>query len=96
MDTLAGGPDSVQARRDAPEFEPDADYPDAFYRNKWWIYDPERPLYSAIGIHGQFVTIDGATDLVVARFSSLPDADEPSDEYAHMALVRAFADALSG
>ena len=96
VDTLAGGPDSVQARRDAPEFEPDADYPDAFYRNQWWVYDPERPLYSAIGIHGQFVTIDGATDLVVARFSSLPDADEPSDEYAHMALVRAFADALSG
>jgi CubicO group peptidase (beta-lactamase class C family) len=96
QDTIAGAPDSKQAWLDGSQFAADPRHPDAFYRNKWWIYDPSRPLYSAIGIHGQFVTIDGAAELVVARFSSLPLADDEADEEAHMMLVRAFADALTG
>ncbi|HEY6567820.1 MAG TPA: serine hydrolase [Actinomycetota bacterium] len=95
-DTVTGAPDSAQAWLDGPQFEPDPLFPNAFYRNKWWIYDPSRPLYSAIGIHGQYVTIDGEAELVVARFSSLPVADDEADDQAHMALVGTFAEALAG
>jgi CubicO group peptidase (beta-lactamase class C family) len=96
QDSLTGAADSRQAWLDGPQFETDPLFPDAFYRNKWWIYDPARPLYSAIGIHGQYVTIDGTAEMVVARFSSLPVADDEADDRTHMALVATFADALAG
>jgi CubicO group peptidase (beta-lactamase class C family) len=95
-DTLAGGADSRAAYAAQIDFEPDPDFPDAFYRNQWWIYDPERPLYSAIGIHGQYVTIDGAAGLVVARFSSLPAADDEESHRLHTAAVRAIAATVNG
>jgi CubicO group peptidase (beta-lactamase class C family) len=95
-DTLSGGPDSTKAWWEAPQFKPDPMFPDAFYRNKWWIHDATRPLYSAIGIHGQYVTIDGAAELVVARFSSLPVADDEADDQRHIAVVGALGEALTG
>ena len=96
QDTLKGAADSKQAWLDGPQFAPDPLFPEAFYRNKWWIYDPSRPLYSAIGIHGQYVTIDAAAELVVARFSSLPEADDETDERLHLSLVDAIGEALTG
>ena len=88
-DTLAGGPDSVQARRDAPEFEPDPDYPDAFYRNKWWIYDPERSVVLR-DRHPRSVRDDrrsGRSGRGTVLEPGRTPTSEP-DEYAHMALVR--------
>jgi CubicO group peptidase (beta-lactamase class C family) len=94
-DTLAGGPDSRDAWAAQVDHRPDPAFPDAFYRNKWWIHDPSRRLYSAIGIHGQFVTVDGEADLVVARFSSQPVADDETLDPVYIAAVGAIAAELS-
>jgi CubicO group peptidase (beta-lactamase class C family) len=94
QDTMVGGHDSRQAWADSDRDE-DMGVPVAFYRNNWWIHDPERPLMSTIGIHGQAVTIDGEAELVVARFSSLPNADDDDDLRAHLAVVTAIAEACS-
>jgi CubicO group peptidase (beta-lactamase class C family) len=47
---------------------------DAYYRDQWWVIDPERGTRSGYGIHGQQVLVDDRTESVVARFSSQPDA----------------------
>jgi hypothetical protein len=94
-DTLVGGPDSREAFAAQPD-GPDPEWPDGFYRNKWWVLDPSRPLFSAIGIHGQFATIDGGAGLVVAMFSSRAVADDDGGFRLFMAGVRAIGEALGG
>jgi CubicO group peptidase (beta-lactamase class C family) len=93
-DTWAGGPDSREAYA-ASEDEPDLDYPDAFYRNKWWVLDPRGGVMTAIGIHGQWVTIVEPAELVVARVSSHPVADDAEDGRRHLAAIGAIARALT-
>jgi hypothetical protein len=87
-DTIAGEADSREAFA-AQADGPDPDWPNALYRNKWWVLDPARPLFSAIGIHGQFVTIDRPSGVVVAMFSSRAAADEVDEFRAFMAATRA-------
>jgi CubicO group peptidase (beta-lactamase class C family) len=95
-DTIAGAPDSAEAYAAQADHVPDPAYPNAFYRNKWWVFDPARPLYTGIGIHGQWITIDGATDLVVARFSSQAVPDDEEHDMLYLAGVRAIAEELAG
>ena len=95
-DTWAGGPDSREAFAVAETEEPDTDHPDAFYRNKWWVLDPRGGTMTAIGIHGQWVTIVDPAELVVSRVSSHPRADDVAEERWHLAAVDAIAGALTG
>ena len=75
-DTLTGQHDSRDAYAAAyPDLEED-DFLEAFYRNKWWVLDASVPLYAAIGIHGQHVMVHGPSQVVIAKFSSLPVADD--------------------
>jgi CubicO group peptidase (beta-lactamase class C family) len=46
----------------------------AYYRDKWWVIDPDRGARSGFGIHGQQVLVDDHTGTVVARMSSQPEA----------------------
>jgi hypothetical protein len=94
-DTLTGGPDTLDAFVAKPD-GPDPEWPEGFYRNKWWVLDPSRPLFSAIGIHGQFVTIDGGSGVVVAMFSSRAVADDDNGFRMFMAAVRGIAESLAG
>lgn len=50
---------------------------------------------SAIGIHGQWVTIVEPAELVVARVSSQPVADDPEAERPYLAAVDAIGRALT-
>ena len=71
-DILSGDPDSVAAFRDAPDA---GDFPPgAYYRDKWWVADHSRPLFAGLGINGQMVLIDGASQGVVAKLSTWPEA----------------------
>jgi CubicO group peptidase (beta-lactamase class C family) len=94
-DTVVGGEDS-RAAYQAHAGGADPDWPEAFYRNKWWVLDPARPLYSALGIHGQYVTIDGPSGVVMAMFSSHPVADDDGAFRVTMGAFRAMASALGG
>jgi CubicO group peptidase (beta-lactamase class C family) len=95
-DTIVGAHDSAEAYANQTDHVPDPAYPDAFYRNKWWVFDAAGPLYTGIGIHGQWITIDGAADLVVARFSSQAAADDEGHDTLYLAGVRAIAKELTG
>jgi hypothetical protein len=46
----------------------------AYYRNQWWVTSASRPTYYGSGINGQFILIDGPTDVVVAKLSTWPEA----------------------
>jgi CubicO group peptidase (beta-lactamase class C family) len=94
-DTVTGGVDS-RAAYEAQEDGDDPDWPQGFYRNKWWVLDPSRPLYSALGIHGQYVTIDVPSGVVIAMFSSHPVADSEAAFRVTMRAFRAVVDALGG
>ncbi len=93
-DTWAGGSDSREAFA-ASSDPPDPDYPNAFYRNKWWVLDAVGGLMSAIGIHGQWVTIVEPAELVVARVSSQPVADDPEADRPYLPAVDAIGQALT-
>lgn len=42
------------------------------YRSKWYILRGERPMIFGVGVFGQYVFVDPAADLVVAKCSSQP------------------------
>ena len=94
-DTWAGGPDSREAFAARETDEPDVDHPHAFYRNKWWVLDPPGGLMSAIGIHGQWVTVVEPAELVVVRVASEPVADDVAEERRYLAAVAAIAGAVA-
>jgi CubicO group peptidase (beta-lactamase class C family) len=48
--------------------------PNGFYRNQWWMTGNERGTYFAIGVYGQCLWIDPTAGVVIAKFSSWPDA----------------------
>ncbi|MEO8476799.1 MAG: serine hydrolase [Actinomycetota bacterium] len=93
-DTLAGQHDSREAFAAAAPDAEDDPFPEAFYRNKWWVLDPAVPFYTGIGIHGQYVTVHGPAKVVIAKFSSLPMADDLAFEALHFAGFLAVAEAM--
>jgi CubicO group peptidase (beta-lactamase class C family) len=72
-DTLTPGPDSVQAYRAS---EPDAEQVErgSYYRNQFWVFDPNAPIYRCNGINGQHVLVHGPADVVIAKLSTWPVA----------------------
>lgn len=63
--------------------------PNGCYRNQWYQSgDPERSLI-AIGIHGQWLYINPASELVIARLSSQP---EPLDDALDILTLKLFSE----
>ncbi|KHK95813.1 6-aminohexanoate hydrolase [Microbacterium mangrovi] len=54
-------------------------FPDGSYTRQWWCMGNERGNVSGIGIHGQNLWLDPATDSVIVKFSAWPDPD--TDEW---------------
>jgi CubicO group peptidase (beta-lactamase class C family) len=71
-DTLTPEPDSRAA------FEASEDHhglpPTSYYRNQFWVIDPRAPIFQCSGIHGQTVFVHGPSKVVIAKFSTWPDA----------------------
>jgi CubicO group peptidase (beta-lactamase class C family) len=61
---------------DAFRASPDADpaEPDAFYHDKWWVHDGPRGIYAALGMNGQSILVHRPARVVIAKFSTFPDA----------------------
>jgi CubicO group peptidase (beta-lactamase class C family) len=49
------------------------------YKYQWWTL-PDSQAYSAIGLQGQFIFIDPATDTVVVKLSYFPPGNEQAGE----------------
>lgn len=65
-DTITGGSQEAWDRSDFVTL-----FPKGRYRNKW--YQTGEGAYCGIGIHGQWLYIDPATETVIVRMSSQPD-----------------------
>ncbi|WP_421580769.1 serine hydrolase domain-containing protein [Shinella sp. M31] len=65
-DTIGGGSKEAWDRSDFVTL-----FPKGRYRNKW--YQTGEGAYCGIGIHGQWLYIDPATEVVIVRMSSQPD-----------------------
>jgi CubicO group peptidase (beta-lactamase class C family) len=61
--------------------------PHGSYRNQFWVTGDEHGCFFGVGIYGQFVWMNPASDTVVAKFSSLPDADDDDAFTDHVALL---------
>jgi len=61
--------------------------PDGRYRSKWYQVGNASGAFCAIGIHGQWLYIDPAAGVVIAKLSAQP---EPLDDALDKAHLRAF------
>ncbi len=62
----------IEAYRASEEADPAT--PDAFYHDKWWIFDGPRGVYTALGMNGQWILIHHPARVVIAKFSTYPEA----------------------
>ena len=51
-------------------------YSQAAYRNQWWTLDTENQVTMASGINGQTLFIDAKNEVVIAVFSTFPQAQD--------------------
>jgi CubicO group peptidase (beta-lactamase class C family) len=56
------------------------------YRSKWYTLDGENPILFCLGIHGQYLFVDRANELVVAKHSS---RGMPLDQVEEMLTIQA-------
>jgi CubicO group peptidase (beta-lactamase class C family) len=48
------------------------------YRGQWYVLDGEAPLFFGFGIHGQYLFVDPASEIVIAKFSSQAPPLDPT------------------
>lgn len=63
--------------------------PNGRYRNKW--YQTGSGAFFALGIHGQWLYVDPASETVIVKFSSQPDAVDNDLKRINLALFDALA-----
>jgi 6-aminohexanoate-oligomer exohydrolase len=87
-DTRRGGDPAaaVESMREA--------HPNGSYRNQFWITGDSHGCFYGVGIHGQYVWMDPAADVVIAKLSSLPSADETDQWVEHVAYFEALGRAI--
>ncbi len=61
-------------------------HPHGSYRDQFWITGDEHGCFYGVGIFGQYVWMNPDTDVVVAKLSSLPDADDTANWVEHVAF----------
>jgi hypothetical protein len=83
-DTLKGDP-SCQRAWLASEIGRQR-FPAGHYHNQWWVPEASGSVLFGIGVYGQYLWIDTARNVVVAKFSSLPQASRDYWRESHLAL----------
>ncbi|MDH3230056.1 MAG: beta-lactamase family protein [Alphaproteobacteria bacterium] len=93
VDDIRGGGDREAWLRGDPVF---VDLlPDGRYRSKWYQVGNRSGAFCAIGIHGQWLYIDPAADVVIAKLSAQPvPLDDPLDK-AHLRAFDAICRTLA-
>ena len=60
-------------------------YPGAMYHDCWWVLEPDRGIFAALGIYGQMLLVHSSANAVVAKFSTQPKAIDIESE--HLEIV---------
>jgi CubicO group peptidase (beta-lactamase class C family) len=64
------------------------------YRSQWYMIGNASGAHCAIGIHGQWIYIDPAAEMVIAKLSSQPLPVDEATDHLLLAAFAAIADAL--
>ncbi len=51
-------------------------FPKGMYRNQWWNFNTDSGAYAALGIHGQSLYIYPRTNIIIAKMSTHPTAED--------------------
>ena len=70
-------------------------HPGGSYHNQWWITNSQHQEIYAVGIYGQYIWIDPATETVIVKFSTLPIALSTKFSEEHIALFRKISNLYS-
>lgn len=85
-DTTTGGSAKAWADGEAVSW-----LPQGRYRNKWYQTGTGSGAFFALGIHGQWLYVDPRAEMVIAKFSSQPDAIVDEAKALNLALFDAIA-----
>ncbi|MGK9165363.1 beta-lactamase family protein [Inquilinus limosus] len=88
-DILDNGDRQAWARGDLAHLAPQGRY-----RSQWYVLGPGRDVVCGIGIHGQWIYVDRAAELVIAKMSSQPVAVDDALDHRLLAGFRAIAQAV--
>ena len=69
-------------------------HPGGSYRNQFWITGDSHGCFYGVGIYGQYVWMNPAADVVIAKMSSLPDADDETDWADHVSFFERLSHGL--
>ena len=83
----------IEAFRGSASADPNA--PNALYHDKWWVHDGPRGIYAGLGMNGQSVFIHRPARVVIAKFSTFPNALDDSFFALQNAGLLALGDYLS-
>ena len=70
-------------------------FPKGIYRNQWWVKDPTKGIYVAVGRYGQMLYINVPANMVGVKLSSFPSADDHKLIVDHVRAFDAIAEQLS-
>lgn len=90
-DIFAGGPDSAQVFADSPSGQ---SYPGGMYRSQFWVPSSNRDVVIGIGIHGQMLYVDRATQTVGVKLSSDPEPVSLAAQHGTLAMFEAITEAV--
>lgn len=89
QETLAGGDPEAAAGTVFQKI-----HPNGSYRNQWWHTGDSRGTIYATGIHGQYLWLDPSSDVVIVKFSSLPQAVTEETSRRHAEVFQHLTEAL--
>ncbi|MET2827741.1 serine hydrolase domain-containing protein [Mesorhizobium shangrilense] len=85
-DTITGGSSRAWAESASATW-----LPQGRYHNKWYQTGASSGAFFALGIHGQWLYVDPRAEMVIAKFSSQPDAVVDDAKDHNLALFDALA-----
>ena len=89
-DIFAGAEDSAEVFAASPSGR---SYPGGMYRSQFWMPSADRNVVIGIGIHGQMLYIDRATQTVGIKLSSDPEPVSLAAQHGTLAMFEAIAEA---
>ncbi|MGO2036935.1 MAG: serine hydrolase domain-containing protein [Brevibacterium sp.] len=90
-DIFTGAADSAQVFAASPSGR---SYPGGMYRSQFWLPSASRDVAIGIGIHGQMLYIDRATQTVGVKLSSDPEPVSLAQQHGTLAIFEAIAEAV--
>lgn len=67
-------------------------HPRGSYHNQWWCTGDADGCFYGVGIYGQYLWLNPAADVVIAKFSTLPKATDPDASRTHINGFRALTE----